>query len=349
MLEMIREYAQELFLARAAGPEVIRRRHAKFILDLAESANLSLEAVGRPQRQELVLPEQHNLRAAIEWATDADVELGLRLAVAVENFWISHDTMEGARRFAALLERADDVDVHLRARAMRDYGGCLDMAGDNERAELAYARSRELFGEAGDERGVAEADFRLGVTAASRQDLKLARVLWERSLEISRRLDDASGELQALGNLGWLEFEEGNPEKGRELTERSLAMGRAVGFVWWELMTLASLAERALEAGSVEDSQRRARDVLERANAIGDRSLVVRALALLAHAAAERGEAQQAATLWAAAEAEAARAQIARWAPVRDKHASAIPQRPGQVEVLALQDAVEYALGVRDE
>jgi hypothetical protein len=59
-------------------------------------------------------------------------------------------------------------DLALRARALRDYGGSADMAGDYERAERAYTQSGELFREIGDERGAAEAVW--GATARARSD-----------------------------------------------------------------------------------------------------------------------------------------------------------------------------------
>ena len=163
MLETIREFAAER-LSDSGEEEAARRRHAEYFLALAESANLGLDSVGRgPQRHDLVLPDVDNVRAAIEWATGADPALGLRIAIAIENVWILDDPTEGARRLGPLLEAARDADPVLRARAWRDYGGSHDMTGDLDTAERAYLRSRELFAEAGDERGIAEADFRLGV------------------------------------------------------------------------------------------------------------------------------------------------------------------------------------------
>jgi class 3 adenylate cyclase len=74
-------------LERSGEAEEVRRRHVEFFLGLAESANLTTEALelGEGQRQELVLPEEDNLRAALDHATRTDPELGLRLAVASSN------------------------------------------------------------------------------------------------------------------------------------------------------------------------------------------------------------------------------------------------------------------------
>jgi len=344
MLETIRELALEK-LEESGEADVTRRRHAEYLLELAQSANLSLKGLGQgPQRHDLVLAEQHNLRAALDWTVESDPELGLRLAVAVENFWVTQDSTEGLRRFEALLDRAGDVDLALRARATLDYGGCADWSGDYERAGPAYARSGELFREAGDENGVAEATFRIGVIASRVGDLERARRLWEDSLATWQRLGDKIGELQALGNLGWLEFEEGDPERGRELVERSLAMSREVGWTWWEVAQLGNLAERALTEGKTEEGERQAREYLALARTIEDRTNTVFGLGLVAWAAADRADVERATTLWAAVEAEEAKGPLAMWTAERDKYAAHIPAAQGPVPKLTLEEAVAYAL-----
>jgi predicted ATPase/class 3 adenylate cyclase len=342
-LDTIHEFASERL--HDADDATAARRHAEHYLDLAESANLSLEAVGRaPQRHDIVLRDQQNLRQAIEWASDADVELALRLLVALENFWVTHDPAEGARRFEKALARAEDVDLDLRARALRDYGGCVDMAGDFERAELLYVESGELFKRAGDELGAATADFRVGVTAYLKEDVERARRLWEQSLETFRRLGDTSGELQALGNLSSLEFRYGDPERGWELGERSLEMARSVGWTWWEAGMLLNLADAALESGDLGVGERLGRDVLSLAREIDDRPGIVYGLALLAWAAVERGEGDRAGALWSAVEAEVERAPIARWESEGERYAARLADTPRPASPLTVDDAVERAL-----
>jgi non-specific serine/threonine protein kinase len=344
MLETIRELAAEK-LDSEGQAEAVRRRHGEYYLELAQSANLSLDALDRgPQRHEIVLPEQHNLRAAMDWAAETDAELGLRLAVSLENFWITHDPTEGRRRFETLLERAGDVALPLRARATVDYGGCAEGSGDYERARAAYERSRELSQEAGDERGTAEADFRVGVIAARTGDAELARRLWEESLETWERLGYTVGVLQALGNLGWFEFEHGDPDRGRELTERSLELAREVGWTWWEAAQIGILAEQALAVGRADEGELRARESLELARTMEDRLSTVYGLALLAWAAADRGNAQRANVLWAAIEAEEAKGPLPNWAAERDKYAAHIPPPTSAVPELTLDDAVAHAL-----
>jgi len=350
MLETIREYAVER-LAASGEEEDLRRHHAELYLEIVEAANLSLESLGRaPQRHELVIPEQDNLRAAIDWATGADVELGLRLAVSMENFWITHDPLEGFRRFEALLAAPDLLDRSLLARAWRDCGGCAQMASSHARAREAYERSLELYRAVGDESGVATVIFRLGVDAALSGDFDEMRRLYGESLEIFQRLEDPIGELQVLGNLGGFEFEQGNRELGRELAERSLTLGREAGWDWWEGSQLGNLAWMELESGRVEAGEARAAEALAITRRLGDRRHMMWALAAFAWAVAARGDEELAARLWTGVEAEESRGPIMGWdQQERDRYAAHIPDLPRSGPVLSLDEAVQLALGKSDD
>jgi predicted ATPase len=346
MLETIREYAAER-LDRSPEAEAVRRRHAAYYLAIADTANLSLEALDRgPQRLELAIPEQHNLRAAIDWGAQSDPELGLRLMHALENFWITRDPAEGERRYRLLLDRASNVDPLLLARAYRDYGSTCHMQVDLEQAQHAYEQAHRLFHEAGDARGEAEIVMRLGMVACRVGELERGRKLLEESLERFRQLRYTIGELQVLSTLGHWEFERGRPERGWELTGQSLQLAREAGWTWWEMNVLGQLAERSLEAGRIEDGERLSRELLGLAHEIGDRIATIYGLGLLAWAAAESGNARRCWTLWAALEAEEAQAPVpGEWAARdREKYAAHLPAGPRPDTPLPLDSAVQYAL-----
>jgi predicted ATPase len=344
MLETIREFAAE-HLRDSGSDEAIRRRHAQYFLELADSANLGLDSIGRgPQRHDLVLPDVDNIRAAIDWATAADPALGLQIAIAIENVWILDDPTEGLRRLRPLLDAARDADPLLRARGWRDYGGSLDMTGDIDAAEAAYRRSRELFAEAGNERGIAEADFRLGLVAGLRNDPDEARRLYEHALDAFRELGDDVGEAQVLGGLGVLLLEGGEPEGARELMEASLALGRKAGWAWWEALTLGNLSEAARAAGRGDEEMRLLREAIEAGSRIADRRHLIFMLAALSRVAAERGDVEEATTLWAAIEAEEQKGAIGRWPLVRETYAVLIPDEPRPERAFSLDEAVAYVL-----
>jgi predicted ATPase/DNA-binding SARP family transcriptional activator len=323
LLETVRQYAAERLEQTDEGEE-FRRRHAEFFLGLAESANLFGEAEG-PQRHDVVIAEQANLRAAIEWALAVgDVELALRLAVALENFWVTRNPFEGMRLFERLLERNGAVSAVLRARVLRAYGGSSQTAGRRERAEQLYEQSLAGFRALNDERGTAILTFRLGLNALDLGDAGRARPLLEQSLELFRLIGSRRGETQALGSLGSLERAEGNTELAAALWERSAGMAAEIGRAWWEGRMLANLAALALEAGRLDEAAALARDALRLARRTGDRHGTVYALAYLAWAAAEGGGARRAGRLWGAVEAEERRGRVGGWEDDRDELAGKI-------------------------
>ena len=351
MLETIREYALER-LGEAGESDDVHRRHAVFFLAYAESANMSAEGdYGR--RYDLIPPEQDNLGAAIDWAVAVDeIELGLRIAVALENFWVITDPFEGMRRFETLLSARGEVPPILRARALRCYGGSSHIAGNYEQARRAYEESLALFRAEGDERGIAVLLHRLGVSALVLEQPD-ARELLEESLELFRRTGSRRGEAESIGSLGHLAYREGKVERALELYEQSATIVAPLGFTWWQLNMLQAIAECVLELGRIDEAVRRGRESLALAREIGDRQGTVFALALLAWAAAEQHDIRRAGRLWGALEAEEERAPVGQWEEEREKFAGRV-RVEGSAEVelglregrrLSLEAAIDEALG----
>jgi predicted ATPase/class 3 adenylate cyclase len=351
MLETIREFAGEQ-LDASGEAEALRQRHAEYVLALAESANLRDEAQGEMDH-ELMAPERDNLRAALEWCLDSGgTELGLRLIVALDHFWVASDPFEGARWCAALLERGADVPPQLRAHALRTYGGLVFIVGEFERGERLYEESLAESRALGDETGAAQVLARLPMAALVRGDLEAARALAEESLEAHRRLGNRKGEAVAIGTLGAIANEAGNPDLAVQLLQQSAELAGEAGFIWWQVGQLHQLGECALALGRLEDAERSIREGLELAHRIGNRMHVVYDLALLARFAAERGESERAGVLWGAVEADEQRGPVGQWEDERDAYAAPVLAHAGQEFDtgrgqglrLSLDEAVEYAL-----
>src|SRR5262249_20629615 len=111
ILETIREYGGEL-LASSAEAGVIRRRHAVYMLTLAERAEAYMRRgdfsiPGQPERR--LREEIPNLRAALEWALNSgEPALALRLASCGAIAWlVSGAPQEGRYWMSRALEVAD--------------------------------------------------------------------------------------------------------------------------------------------------------------------------------------------------------------------------------------------------
>ena len=116
MLETIREFAAERL-----GPQPeLQRRHAEHYVEVARSAGLMDDSEG-PMRHDLIVTDRDNVRAVLDWALDtAEVEVGLRLATALENYWVTNAPVEGQQRLRGLLALAPpSLPPDLRALALR--------------------------------------------------------------------------------------------------------------------------------------------------------------------------------------------------------------------------------------
>ncbi|HET7855430.1 MAG TPA: adenylate/guanylate cyclase domain-containing protein [Gaiellaceae bacterium] len=325
MLNTIREYSSER-LEDSPEAQAIHRRHAEFFLDVARSANLNAgDLAPGGQRLDVAFEEQDNLRGALSWALrNGEIQLGLELATALEQFWVANDPAEGVRWFhRALVDHpATETAVPVRAHALRAWGSSTHIAGDPAGAEPLWEQSLALFEEVGDEHGCAVILHRLSISAMVRGDLIQARELVESSHSVHARNEDwwqkTWGHAQTTGTLGAIARDMGDDALALERLGESADLAHAVGVEWWQGGMLAELAALSLRMGRVEEAETHARESLAIAVRLGDRSGQVFGVGLLACVAAEYGELERAGRLWGAIEEERAHAPLGGWQRHRD-------------------------------
>jgi predicted ATPase/class 3 adenylate cyclase len=357
VLETIREFARNELAVSGEDGEV-RRRHAQHFASVADSANLNAGNL-RPggQRLDIAITEQDNIRAALDWAmASQDKEFALRLAIAMDQFWVANDPTESQRRYAALFELPGGVDPRVRAEALRSYASSFHIVGDQETAARLYEESFGIFDELGDERGRAVLLHRFGILAMQRQELERARELVEESHAIHERNADAWGLTQTVGTLGAIERDAGDEVRAYALIADSADRAKAVGVLWWHAGMLIELAALSLEAGRLEDAEVKARESLELANGMHDYGGRVFGVGVLACVAAERGDTERAGRLWGAIEDDHVGAPLGGWIRHRascQAHIDSIdaPQLAAPLAAgrsMSLDDAVELALASID-
>ncbi len=124
MLETIREYGLER-LAASGEEAAIRRAHAAYVLDLAESAEPSLYTGVRMvpwfDRLDTELP---NIRAALGWyEVQGNIEAWLRLASSLGMFWARRSYLsEGRGWLERALAQGTDLAPAVRARGLVELG-----------------------------------------------------------------------------------------------------------------------------------------------------------------------------------------------------------------------------------
>jgi tetratricopeptide (TPR) repeat protein len=254
MLETIREYALEQ-LNLSGEAKALRRRHAAYFLDLAERAAPQLHRAEQQTWLARLEAEHDNLRAALTWALDEQaigkpdgtlyehivtlsppqlgtisrVELGLRLASALAQFWSRRGYLsEGCGWLKTGLARAP-APTAARARALNALGD-LTFSVDLAAAPALYEESLKIGQALADKQIVADAYCGLGDMVDTISGDKLpAAALYEQALALYRELGDTAGSAKVLNCLGTLVADRKEYPRAMALCEESLALYRELG------------------------------------------------------------------------------------------------------------------------
>jgi predicted ATPase len=353
MLETVREFALDE-LERSDEAATVRDAHAAYFLEIAQRANLNAGRL-RPggQRLDIAIADQDNVRRALDWAVEShDLELGLRLLAAMEQFWVVNDPGEGVRRHAAVLDLDGDADPAVRAEALRSYGSSADIAGQGDLAVELYKRSLEIVDALGDAHGRAVLLHRLGIHAMFDGDLERARTLIGQSQTLHERHGVAWGLAQTIGTLGAIARDEGDLDTAAALVAESARLAEEVGVPWWESGMLLELAALSLEGDRIDDADEKARDGLELARQLHDYGGRVFGVGVLAGVASACGDPERAGLLWGAIEDDDVRAPLGGWPRHRAAREGRLAESRGATfddalasgRHLSLDDAVALAL-----
>src|SRR5947209_6183097 len=260
MLETIHEYGLEA-LATSGELEETQRAHLEYYLTLAETSEPELRSAQQRERLELVEREYENLRAALKWTQhNREVELGLRLAVALGIFWYIRGYLSEGRAWLEELLEQDErsgstVSTAVRAKALNSLCMLVAEQGDHGRAALLAEESMAFKRELGNKHGIAQSLVNLGDIAHKQGDTARASLLAEESLQLFREMEDTRGIALALNNLGEVVRDQGNYTQATEALEKSLALYRELGNKWGIALALSNLGDVALDLGEHEQAR----------------------------------------------------------------------------------------------
>ncbi len=265
MLLTIREFAVDA-LENCGEREEVRRRHAHFFLDLAESANERItKDEGVPDQ--LVL-EHDNLRSALRWSIDHDeAELGLRMGAALWRFWqMRAHLTEGKRWLTELLALPGATGPSVaRASTLIALGSITYWQNDFDQTRQHYQEALDLYRALGDRSGLAEGLYNAGFVALIEFDHPSASAMFGEALNLHEGLGDEKGIAHARWGLAMAAVQARDLDTalryGRECLEAFQKLGdwwgRSLGE--WILFQVARFSEdwpeaRRLMLASLDES-----------------------------------------------------------------------------------------------
>ncbi len=232
LLEPVRQYAAQR-LVESRDDDAARARHAAYYLALAERAAPELRGPAQVAWLRRLEWEHGNLRAALHWTIEGgETEKGLRLAVALVQFWEGHGHLgEGRRWLRIALDAAParTTPAAPRAWALLGAGALAEWQDDLDAGESLLEECLALARAEDDRACVAWSTAWLGILHSSRGERARGAALLDESLRLFRDLKDQPGLAFAYLNLGNSAIYAGDAARAAPLLNESLSLFRALG------------------------------------------------------------------------------------------------------------------------
>jgi predicted ATPase/class 3 adenylate cyclase len=307
LLETIRQYGRDKLL-EAGESEQARNRHLDFFLIFAETAETYIDGPGELEWGILFDAEYDNLRTALEWGLEQDVEKALRLGSAVPLFWIKRGYEgEGRRLLMEALTRAQTLWseattpewIMLQARVWNALGYFANAQGDTIGSLKAFEKSAELFRQVGEKRMLARALSFIGLSKRFFGQTEAAYAAAEEAVALAREVGDKATIGGALSNMaGIMAFTERDLNKVRAYAEEGIRLLREAGSQWVTAMTLYGYGAFAARWGFYEEARSHFEASLTLLTELRDRHRIGMIHSELAHLERLQGHFAQAKSLY---------------------------------------------------
>jgi predicted ATPase/DNA-binding SARP family transcriptional activator len=217
LLDTVRHYAAGR-LAEAGGTEAARHRHAAAFMSLA----------GRECELAVLVREQDNFRAALEWSLEHGNQAGPRLARALGGFWLGRGLLQEGQDWLDRALARRPADPRLRADLLRLLGAVRFEAGDLEGADAVLSEGLQVAA------GAPVIAARIGVVRADVRNYQGtghadALAECEAAAGVLESGDDLDGLAEALTVAGRLLFWLGDIPASQPVLERAISCARHSG------------------------------------------------------------------------------------------------------------------------
>ncbi len=216
MLEILREYAFECLITHNEL-ELMRQQHATYFMRLVDTLDPKLRGAEQEFALKRLDADYDNIRAALIWSCASDIEMALRMAAVLWEYWLSRGYLrEGRAWLTDILQRSDKIPllpVRVRAQVLNGAGLLISVQGDQPAASVYLQESLRLFRELDDQMGEAWVLNHLGQTLNLSGQQEQAVSVFESSLQLFRALGDNWHSAWVLINLGDVSLQRGETDR----------------------------------------------------------------------------------------------------------------------------------------
>jgi predicted ATPase/transcriptional regulator with XRE-family HTH domain len=253
MLEVIREYARSRFDALECA-SVYERAFVLYYVELIRRNVREHGSATYGSWLDLIAYEYMNICAALRWSVEHDRPLGLRLALALTEFWERKGLYSDARSWLEALtdpleETLGRVEARLAWRAATALALSCQWTGDGRRACALNRRALAAARTLDDPLAIAKSLNNLGNALFHIGEARESRDALEESLAIKERCHNEQGRgntwslASTVANLGISLGVCGEHEEALRLHERARNLFRSAGDQWGEVGQLNNIGD----------------------------------------------------------------------------------------------------------
>ena len=256
--EIVRQYVHQK-LIESSEEANNRTRHLKYFLRFSEQAESALRGPTQMDWYARLKDERDNIRIALEWANQIDIEAGLNLSGKLQGFWESTNISEGIHWLTEFLQRPQSKSYPLaRAKALHAQANLLYWVQKLDLAYIAAQESLDLFRACGDVLG--QIDSLLILAESYNIWNSEIKELQQQALDLSKSAGDQWRQAQALVALSWF----GNDYSFRiSLLEEAVALFKKVGDLELTIEHMILLGAYELWNGSPQSAQKWMNEAIE--------------------------------------------------------------------------------------
>ena len=301
-LETIRQYAREKLLEtdEAIG---VRNRHLDYYIEYASQMEKDYLNPYQYDIIDKMRLENDNIRSALSWAVENNVEKAARLLSLSSTFWpwvMMGNTSEVRERCSTILARLDfmlgeppgqsnDL-LKLKARILNRSSQALMNMGNHQASRAAAEESIQLARESDDLFTLVEALGSLGHCALYAGDPQGAFDAANEGIEIGERLDAKRELIWALDALTHIYHLQGkDDEVYKNVTKMNGILNKA-GFPADSVYTNEFMIDQAVKRGDMEEAERYMKAAMEIIEARRDNYMLATMQSMFAHALRGHGD-----------------------------------------------------------
>jgi tetratricopeptide (TPR) repeat protein len=226
------------------------------LLRFAEEVGRELRGADAAQWRGRMDSRYDECEQALRWFLDRDrADEGLRLALALVDYWQFSDRISDGREWLDRVLKARTTEDVLRAEVLFQAGLLAfwqELRTDLDRARALCLEALDTVAGTDDVRGRSSAFHVLGVAAQMSREFPEARDWMSRRLDLARQMGDLRAVAGEAGNLSVVELELGNHGRAKELALEGLRLADQCGDAWMIPYDLNGLAAIDVKTGNHE-------------------------------------------------------------------------------------------------